>query len=308
MNHLVTSAVSSLCLLTLASAVPQEASGNAKRDISFGTLIDPAKQLVDSKALAKAQISPSAEGYREKGDLHKKYHFPDTNQDLPYRVYVPSTWDGKVKLPLVMFLHGAWNDESSYLDADDKQMLKLAEKYGFLLVSPLGYEKNGAYGNGLMPPAMFGKPEECKRSNEHLVGTREQTLERSERDVINVLELTLREYPIDRKNMFLMGHSMGSAGTWYLVGKYPKYWNSIASLSGPFVEEATYPWQRLKGKKVFLADGTKAGILMDGTRGLGDYLKKLGFDLKYKEVDADHPGMVPLVLPDVFEFFAQTRK
>jgi hypothetical protein len=32
-----------------------------------------------------------------------------------------------------------------------------------------------------------------------------------------------------------------------------------------------------------------------------------GFKLKYKEVNADHPGMVPLVLPDVFNFFDSCR-
>lgn len=32
-----------------------------------------------------------------------------------------------------------------------------------------------------------------------------------------------------------------------------------------------------------------------------------GFDAEYIEVDADHGGMVPLVLPDVFEFFERAR-
>jgi hypothetical protein len=37
-------------------------------------------------------------------------------------------------------------------------------------------------------------------------------------------------------------------------------------------------------------------------------MKGHGFNLEYKEVEADHPGMVPLVLPDVFDFFDRCRK
>jgi hypothetical protein len=36
-------------------------------------------------------------------------------------------------------------------------------------------------------------------------------------------------------------------------------------------------------------------------------MKKNGFNIEYKEVAADHPGMVPLVLPDVFNFFDSCR-
>jgi hypothetical protein len=37
-------------------------------------------------------------------------------------------------------------------------------------------------------------------------------------------------------------------------------------------------------------------------------MKEQKFNLEYKEVDADHGGMVPLVLPDVFNFFDRCRK
>jgi poly(3-hydroxybutyrate) depolymerase len=54
---------------------------------------------------------------------------------------VPTTWDGKSKLPLVMLLHGGWNNESSYLDANDKQMVKLAEQHGMVpLVLPAVFD------------------------------------------------------------------------------------------------------------------------------------------------------------------------
>jgi hypothetical protein len=40
---------------------------------------------------------------------------------------------------------------------------------------------------------------------------------------------------------------------------------------------------------------------------LRDWLTRNAFMAEYKEVNADHPGMVKLVLPDVFDFFDRSR-
>jgi hypothetical protein len=153
-----------ILLLVIGSAfiLPAKAiKTERKRDIVFGTIIDPNEQVKASHKLAKKLAKPGSAQWRGKGNQKKFYHFPDTNTDVPYRVCVPSNWDGKSKLPLVMFLHGGWNDESSYLDQNDKEMVKLADQYGFLLVSPLGYK--GAFGNSLLLPAVFGQPEAAKK-------------------------------------------------------------------------------------------------------------------------------------------------
>ena len=245
--------------------------------------------------------NPSSIGWRGRGDQKRVYRFPDVDADVPYRVCVPSNWDGKSKLPMVLFLHGGWNDESSYLDQNDKQMVKLADQYGFLLVSPLGYK--GAYGNSLLLPAVFGQPEAARKILSERTSKRDSANILSEKDVINVIELVLNEYPVDRKNMYLTGHSMGSGGTWYLGAKYSNYWKALAPMSGPFVQESTYPWERIRKMPIFISEGTKAPASLEGSRQMAKWMQENGFNIEYKEVDADHPGMVPLILPDVFEFF-----
>ena len=40
--------------------------------------------------------------------------------------------------------------------------------------------------------------------------------ELSEKDVMNVLALVRKEYSIDDKRIYLIGHSMGGGGTWHL--------------------------------------------------------------------------------------------
>ena len=134
----------------------------------------------------------------------------------------------------------------------------------------------------------------------------ERTNELSEKDVINVLELILHEYPIDSSSIFLMGHSMGSGGTWYIGAKYRKYFRTLAPMSGPFVQKTGYPWDSLYQMQFFVTEGIQTPSL-EGSRAVRDWMNSRGFKLKYKEVNADHGGMVPLVLPDIFDFFDECR-
>jgi predicted peptidase len=108
--------------------------------------------------------------------------------------------------------------------------------------------------------------------------------------------------------MFLAGHSMGSGGTWYLGAKYADYWKAMAPMSGPFVEEATYPWDRIRKMPIFMTEGTGATPSLAGSRVMQEWMKARGFQLEYKEVEADHGRMVPLVLPAIFDFFDRQRK
>lgn len=274
------------------------------RPIAFGTFLNADAVIASAQQLAKSLSNPSSAQWQAKGDQHRKYRFADANADEPYRLYVPTTWDGKAKLPLVMFLHGAGNDESSYIDQNNKQMITLAQQHGFILVGPLG--ASGAYGNFLRLTAPFGNQTAADGLMAQVTAETERNNELSERDVINVLELVLNEYPVDRSAVFLTGHSMGSGGTWLIGGKYATYWTAIAPESGPFVMEKGYPWDALKNTPIFVTEGTQAPSL-DASHLLRDWLKKNGFKSEYKEVNADHPGMVPLVLPDVFDFFDRSR-
>jgi poly(3-hydroxybutyrate) depolymerase len=280
------------------------AGGAAGRSISFGTLLDAQAVMSSAQALAQSLASPNSSAWRAKGDQHRKYHFADANTDEPYRIYVPSNWDGSSSLPMAVFLHGSGSDENSYLDQNNQQMLTLAQEHGYLLVSPLGDQ--GAYGNFLRLTAPFGDEAGAAELMAAVTPDSERINELSEKDVINVLELVLSEYPVDRTSMFLFGHSMGSGGTWYIGGKYASYWRGLAPMSGPFVEKTGYPWDSVRPLALFVTEGTQTPSV-DASRLLRDWLKDNGFQATYEEVNADHGGMIPLVLPDIFDFFDASR-
>ncbi len=272
--------------------------------IFFGTTLDPVSVMSEARARAEAAANPEAPGWRATGDQHRTYYFDETNREEPYRLYVPPDWDGESKLPLVMFLHGAGSDQNTYLDQNNQLMLSLAREHGFLLVSALGAE--GAYGNFLRLSAPFGELAAAQELMDQVTPDSERTNELSETDVINVLEQVLEEYPIDTTSIFLTGHSMGSGGTWYIGAKYSVYFRAIAPMSGPFVQETGYPWDNLRDASILVTEGTQTPSL-EGSLRLAEWLVDNGFDAEYIEVNADHGGMVPLVLPDVFDFFERAR-
>jgi predicted peptidase len=296
-----------LCMFFLAGFLATPLRAQTPPTIKYGCAINAEEQIRESQALAKSIASPGDPQWRAKGDLHRKYNFSAAKADMPFRLYVPSTWDGKSRLPLVMILHGAGSDENWYVDANDRQLIRLAEQHGYILVSPLGYTRMGAYGTPLRLPAVFGNPEFAAKQRAAVTAEQERTLELSEKDVINVLEIVLGEYPVDRASMFLTGHSMGSGGTWYLGAKYARYWAAIAPMSGPFVDEANYPWDSIRKMPVFMTEGTGATPSLVGSKSMLAWMKERGFQIEYMEVNADHGGMIPLVLPSIFNFFDRCR-
>ena len=291
----------------LISLITMQLWAQAPSTIEYGCAIDAEEQIQESRALAKKIANLDDPQWRAKGDLHRKYHFPAADVDMPYRLYVPTSWDGNSPLPLVVFLHGAGSDENWYLDANDSQLIRLAEQHGYILLSPLGYTRMGAYGTPLRLPAVFGNPEIAAKQRASVNPEREKTLQLSEKDIINTLEIVLNEYPVDRSSIFIAGHSMGSGGTWYLGAKYAQYFAAIAPMSGPFVDETNYPWDNIREMPVFMTEGTGATPSLVGSKAMLAWMKGRGFKIEYMEVDAGHGGMIPLVLPRIFNFFDHHR-
>ncbi|MBK8393320.1 MAG: hypothetical protein IPL23_30410 [Saprospiraceae bacterium] len=260
----------------------------------------------EMKTLALIQIPElkTDSSFQAKGNLKRSYIFAETGQKMPYRLYVPSAYKPG-KTPLVIVLHGGGGSENSLVENNNKISLLLAEKYGFIVLSPLGFSPLGAYGTPLRLPAVYGKPDEQAKQKTAFATdtTRQKLLALSEKEVLTALEIVMQEYQPDPKNIFLAGHSMGSGGTWYLGAKYADKWKAIAPMSGPFIDESTYPWSNLKTTPIFMSEGTGATPSLESSRLLYNYLKKEHFNIQYKEVEANHGEMTSLIFPSVFDFF-----
>jgi poly(3-hydroxybutyrate) depolymerase len=249
------------------------------------------------------QTSAQTPAARATGDQHRRYVFPPTGQSMPYRVYVPTTWDGKASLPIILMLHGAGANENSYMDQAGGLLRTLAERHGYIVVSPLGFTPLGAYGNPLRLPAVFGQEATAAAQRAAVTPMRQRELNLSELEVMTALEVVTEEYGADRSRTFLAGHSMGSGGAWHLAARFPERWRAVAPMSGPFVDRATYPFDRIRKLPIFMTEGTGATPSLEGSRVMSRFMREGGFAFEYLEVDGDHGGMVPLVWPRVFDFF-----
>ena len=251
-----------------------------------------------------ATAAPAQSGTaRATGDQQRQYLFAPTAQQMPYRVYVPTTWDGRQSLPILLFLHGAGANERTYLDTADGLLRKLAEQHGYIVVSPLGFTPLGAYGSALRLPGVYGQPAITSAQLAAVTPQRRRELALSELEVITALEVVTEEFGADRSRTFLAGHSMGSGGVWHLAARYPDRWRAIAPMSGPFIDAPSYPFERIRALPILMTEGTGATPSLTASRELAKFLQEQKFDFQYLEVDGDHGGMVPMVWPAMFDFF-----
>ena len=146
------------------------------------------------------------------------YLLDSAGEIMPYRMYVPTTYNGSSTFPLIVALHGLGGTEDSFFTATTARLPKLAEQHGYIVAAPLGYRVDGLYGWGVgNPPA---DP-----------ATR-RVQENSEKDVMQVLQLVRQQDKIDENRIYLMGHSMGAIGTWKIAPKFPDIWAAIGMFAG----------------------------------------------------------------------------
>ena len=158
------------------------------------------------------------QGNKTYGKIEKKtYEFKEAGKEMEYALFVPSRYDKDKKTPLLVALHGLGGNPQQIMRS--RGLTEQAEKYGYIVVAPMGYNSRGWY--GVRGGGGFGK------KNDDPPNLREL----SEKDVLNVLEQVRKEFTIDEKRIYLMGHSMGGGGTWHLGTKYPDLWAGLAPIA-----------------------------------------------------------------------------
>ncbi len=155
--------------------------------------------------------------------LECTYHLAEANADLPYALFVPSTYDPQKPTPLVVDLHGLNITPLQQILFDGTT--DFAERYGFIVLAPMGFNLSGWWGSRAGTPVATAA---MKPGGD----LRYSTTELAEIDTMAVLKAIRSQYAIDGDRIYLMGHSMGGAGTYYLGGKYNDIWAGLAALSG----------------------------------------------------------------------------
>jgi poly(3-hydroxybutyrate) depolymerase len=313
--------------------------GSNNRNPEFGLSQAGVQQLYDFSAGLKksAELLAALERgedplWRAGGDRERHYYLTEADEILPYRVYVPSSWDGKSALPLVFVLHGNTRDHNYYHDRDGGIIPKTAEKHGFMLVAPLGYAPNAGYNfvpfdrergargmtGAVAAPQQFGPPPVARNGGGRGFGfgggpggVNGSTIpglvraEWSELDAMRVFELIKREYPIDPNRTYLFGYSAGGQGGHYIAQKYPDLWTAVAIGGSITTPGRSYDFERVKKIPMMLYSGTEDAGPLRATRSLVEAMQAKGVPAVFKEfAGATHDTAPSIATPTVFEFFA----
>ena len=137
--------------------------------------------------------------------------------------------------------------------------------------------------------------------------------ELSEIDAMALLKLVREKYNVDSNRIYLMGHSMGGAGTYHLGAKYNDIWAGIAAISaaGGIADAAAA--ERYRTFVTLLMHGEKDSIVSAaGSRRAAALLQGAGAQHVYLEFpDKDHEFWIRRGaenMEKVFLFFATVSK
>ena len=271
----------------------------------FNLTYDFSEEIENSLDLLEQLEAGNDPLFRAKGVTHRHYAFTEAGEIMPYITYVPSQYDGTKSLPLVVALHGAGNDENTFILNRGPAMQEQAEKHGFIIVSPLGYRERGGWGRSMGPgpaaPRAAGLPMRMGMNRSARMS------ELSEKDAMNVTELVAEEYNVDRSRIYLFGNSMGGSGTWHLGSKYADVWAAIAPCGSPSLGESFFPIEQLKDMPIIYTQGDQDNV--ERARTMISWAKEHGLDIPYYEVENGTHVMAPLDgLAKIFDFLAKQQK
>jgi predicted esterase len=175
----------------------------------------------------------------------RMHHFAETKEDIPYALFVSSKVRKDKKAPMIVTLHGIGGTHTMMMRPN---AIDLAEAGGYILLAPMGYNPRGWYGapaprgrrgappapnqapetdaappqgrRGAFPPGVLNDPNDPPNLREL-----------SEKETLEVIDLVRKDFKVDDHRTYLMGHSMGGAGTLYLAIKYPQRWAAAVALA-----------------------------------------------------------------------------
>jgi pimeloyl-ACP methyl ester carboxylesterase len=235
--------------------------------------------------------------------LECTHRVPEANGDIAYTLFVPTSYDPQKPSPLVVDLHGLNITPLQQILFDGTT--DLAERYGFIVLAPMGFNVSSWWGSraGTAVATAAVKPG---------TDTRYSNTELAEIDTMALLKSIREQYTIDSDRLYLMGHSMGGAGTYYLGAKYNDIWAGLAPISGAggIAEGAA---DRYKSLPTLIMHGAKDSIVPAATsRRAVAALQAVGAPCIYLEFpDKDHEFWIrrgAAQMEKVFLFFSLVSK
>lgn len=205
------------------------------------------KSLVDQYASASYHALTDVRGLDD-----TVFKSPVDGTMQPLAVYVPPKYDPRVQSSLVVFLHGRTCSENDPLAMP--WVRAAADSTNSIIIAP--YARGDS-----------------------------QYVDPASDEVYAALDLALHAFNIDRRRIYLAGHSMGGYGVFIVGPKHPENWAAVMAVSGGMTTETVHDsLTGFQGIPVYLVVGSDDPIVPKGymQRNL-QLLQQSGIEAHYYE-------------------------
>ena len=236
----------------------------------------------------------------------KTYAFDQAgNNPMDYGLSVPTAYSPTRETPLIVALHGAGSGIRYMMEYGN--LLELAERHGYIVATPMGFNEQGWY--GARGP---GNDFNGKRANPGPANLGEL----SEQDVLNVLHEVRSAFNIDAHRVYLIGQSMGGGGTYWVASRTPQTWAALAVMAPAVAPKGEQPYitpailEKVAHLPIMVIQGdADQAVDVIGTRAWVAAMTALGMRYEYIEVPGGtHASAGRANVDKIFEFLAKHRK
>ncbi|MBN2711246.1 MAG: prolyl oligopeptidase family serine peptidase [Planctomycetes bacterium] len=236
----------------------------------------------------------------EEGAEKDAVKLPRGKVDFKWRLFTPEKADKKKPLPLVVFLHGAGRRGD-----DNVGPMELAWSF----ITPEAQKENPCFvlagqvqkGRGWTP--FLAQRDKLVKQGKEIAITDEMTA------LLKVVDRMLKERPIDKKRVYVVGQSMGGYGTWDALERRPELFAAAVPICGGGSPEKA---KLFKDVPIWAWHGEKdTTVPVKNTRDMIDALKEAGGKPIYTEVPGCGHGVwgKTFAAPKLYEWlFAQKKK
>jgi hypothetical protein len=242
-------------------------------------------------------------GYQKTGEQYRVYTFPETGEPIPYRLYVPESWQPGQRLPVLVTLRAGPHFDNNHRSPN--ALVAEARRHGYIVLSPLGYRglAQPYYGSGypIIRPTGPSEPAAGWTVTENL---------RAEHDVLNTLSLVMGEYGADANRLYIHGQNPSGSGALHFLSSYPGLFKAAVISSAP-IDVTSYPVDQLveNGTSLFILHGTNDNSNeIQASRTMARSFSDQGVVVEYFEVEGgEHLNSYQLAAPQIFDFLEAHR-
>ena len=163
--------------------------------------------LIFSHALAQSQ----------RGEFVAR-RFRDSGGVLPYRIFIPPSYDKRQKYPLVLWLHGSGGRGS-----DNVRQISAGNLRGtHVWTTPANQSRYPCF---VLAP-------QCPENEVWTSGDKPLTPGPRLRQAVRLLASIEQEFSIDTDRLYVAGQSMGGFGTWSLISAHPNMFAAAIPING----------------------------------------------------------------------------